>query len=255
MATRVISIANMKGGTGKTTTSVNLAAGITIADKKAKVLVIDLDPQANLSITFGIDITDLEVSVSEILLEPNLGFEYAIYKKGRLHIVPSTIRLAVVQRQLQAITAGEFNLREKLAQVTDNYDYIIIDTPPQLSSLLDSALYASHEILIPIDVGYYSMLGIQELLTVIERIRTINKDIGVTGVLVTFAENTVMSREVIENARKEFGDRVFNTVIRKNVRLAEAPSAHQTIYEYDRESIGATDYLNFVREFIRWRVP
>src|SRR5687767_10163703 len=120
MATRVISIANMKGGTGKTTTSVNLAAGITIADKKAKVLVIDLDPQANLSITFGIDITDLEVSVSEILLEPTLGFEYAIYKKGRLHIVPSTIRLAVVQRQLQAITAGEFNLREKLAQVTDN---------------------------------------------------------------------------------------------------------------------------------------
>ena len=251
---RIIAITNMKGGTGKTTTAVNLSAGLTLVKPDANVLVIDLDPQANLSITFGIDIADLHVSISEILLEDSLGFEYAIYKKGRLHIVPSTIRLAVVQRQLQAITAGEFNLREKLAQVASDYDYIIIDTPPQLSALLDSALYASHEILIPIDVGYYSMLGIQELLTVVERIRKINPAIDVSGVLITFAEmQTVLSREVIEHARKEFGDRVFNTVIRKNVRLAEAPSAHQTIYEYDRESIGAVDYLNFVREFVQWR--
>ena len=113
----------------------------------------------------------------------------------------------------------------------------------------------SQEILIPIDVGYYSMLGIQELLTVVERVKKINKDIIVSGVLITFAEHTVLFREVMENAKKEFGSRVFNTVIRKNVRLAEAPSAHQTIYEYDTESIGAADYLNFVREFISWRKP
>src|SRR5712664_2171891 len=140
-------------------------------DKKARVLVIDLDPQANLSITFGIDITKLLVSMSEILLDDNLGFEYAIHKKGRLHIAPSTIRLALTQRQLQSITAGEFNLRDKLDQIKDDYDFIIIDTPPQLSTLLDSALYVCQEILIPIDVGYYSMLGIQELLTVVERVK------------------------------------------------------------------------------------
>jgi chromosome partitioning protein len=172
-----------------------------------------------------------------------------------LHIAPSTIRLALTQRQLQSITAGEFNLRDKLDQIKDDYDFIIIDTPPQLSTLLDSALYVCQEILIPIDVGYYSMLGIQELLTVVDRVKKMNKEIEISGVLITFAEHTILFRDVLENARREFGPKVFNTTIRKNVRLAEAPSAHQTIYEYDPECIGATDYLNFVREFLTWRRP
>ncbi len=252
---RIIAVSNMKGGTGKTTTAVNLAAGIILQDKKAKVLLIDLDPQANLTVTFGIDIGDLPVSISEVLLDPELDFEYSIYKKGRLHIVPSTMRLAMVQRQLQAITAGEFVLRDKLAKVAKDYDYIIIDTPPQLSILLDSALIACKELLIPIDVGFYSMLGIQELLTVVQNIRRMNADLHISGVLLTFAENTVMTREVLDNARKEFGERVFNTTIRKNVRLAEAPSVQQTIYQYDPDCNGAVDYTNFVREFIAWRNP
>lgn len=252
---RIVAIANMKGGTGKTTTAVNLAAGLVLCDPAARVLVVDLDPQANLSITFGIDIAALKVSISEVLLEDTLLLDYALYKKGRLHIVPSTMRLAVTARQLQAITAGELNLRDKLTRVLPHYEYVILDTPPQLSTLLDSALYVAQEILIPVDVGYYSMLGIQELLTVVQRAQKINPQLDVSGVLVTFAEQTLLTRDVLAHARERFGPKVYNTVIRKTVRLAEAPAHHQSIYEYDQDCNGAADYLNFTREFLAWRKP
>ena len=240
----------MKGGTGKTTTAVNLSTGLILLDKNINVLAVDLDPQSNLSITFGIDVINLKQSMGDVLMNEETRLHDILYRLKRLHIAPATMDLAMKQRQLQALPDGAFHLNDRLQQVRDEYNYIIIDTPPQSTLLLDSALYASDEIIIPIDVGYYSMVGIREFLSIFERIRKRNPKLQLSGVLITFVEQTVLARDVMEAAKRQFGDSLFRSVIHKNVRLAEAPSAHKPIYLYDSKCTGSQDYIGFCREFL-----
>lgn len=250
---RIIAIANQKGGVGKTTTAVNLATGLVLLGQK--VLVIDLDPQANASITFGVDISALKVSMRDILLERDLDLRYNIFKKGDLHIAPSNLSLAKAQKEMYGITNAELRLRQKLRPLEEEYDFIIIDTPPTLGALLNTALNACREVFIPIDVGYYALIGITELLAEVEAIKDTNPDIQVTGVLLTMAESTNLTKDILEAIREQFGDKVFNTFIHKNVRLAEAPSHRQSIFEYDENARGASDYLTLAREVLQWKKP
>jgi chromosome partitioning protein len=161
--------------------------------------------------------------------------------------------LAIKQRHLQALADGAFHLKDALDEVRGRYDYIIIDTPPQATLLLDSALYASDEVIIPIDVGYYSMVGIREFLTTFERTRKRNPELKISGVLITFVEQTILAKDLIATAKRQFGDKLFQSVIHKNVRLAEAPSAHKPIYLYDSKCTGSRDYIAFCREFLSRR--
>jgi len=250
---RIIAIANQKGGVGKTTTAVNLSTGLVLLGQK--VLVIDLDPQANASITFGVDIGNLRISMREVLLDPDMDLRYNIFKKGDLHIAPSNLHLSKTQKEMYGVTNGELVLRRKLAPLSDEYDFIILDTPPTLGPLLNAALNACHEVFIPIDVGYYALIGITELLSEVEAIKITNPHIDVTGVLLTKVDTTNLTKEIQTAVREEFGDRCFNTGIRKNVTLAEAPSHRQSVFEYDDRSHGAVDYLNLAREVLQWRKP
>lgn len=249
MKTRIIALANQKGGCGKTTTAVNLAAGLVIKGKK--VLFIDVDPQANASIAFDIDIANLNSSVADIIRQKDLGIRECIVHTQALDIIPSTLQLSMLQKELYDMTKGELTLSRKVEEMDGEYDFIIIDTPPSFGPLINLALNACKEIFIPVSTGFYSLIGLKELLTEIGFIKETNRDVAISGV-VTFFENTLLSRDIYEKVKLEFKDKVFNTKIRKNVRLAEAPSHHMSIFAYDPRSIGAQDYESLTKEVIKW---
>jgi chromosome partitioning protein len=170
-----------------------------------------------------------------------------------MSIAPATLTLNRAQKELSTTTNGEIRLRSKIRPVADSYDFIFIDTPPSLGSLLSNALNACREVFIPIDVGFYSLIGIKELLTEIELIRDVNPDIYISGVLVTMYEHTKLSRDIYQAVVNEFGEKVFTSKIRKNVRLAEAPSHWMTIFKYAPSSFGAQDYMQLAKEVIKWQ--
>lgn len=253
MACRIIAVANQKGGCGKTTTAVNLSYALALLHKK--VLLIDLDPQANASMTMGVDISNVNTSIADILLERRLPIEECILKTENtsMDIAPATLHLNKAQKELLMTTNGEIRLRSKIQSVIKTYDFIFIDTPPSLGSLISNAMNACREVFIPIDVGYYSLIGIKELLTEIELIKDVNPDIYISGVLVTMFEHTKLSRDIYQAVVDEFGEKVFKTKIRKNVRLAEAPSHWMTIFKYAPSSFGALDYMQLAKEVIKWQ--
>lgn len=250
MSARVIAIANQKGGCGKTTTAVNLSAGL--AKLGRRVLLLDIDPQANASMAMGIDISRLDVSMADILLHRDLELKTGLMSLDGVDFVPSSFHLYRAAKELSSITNGELRLRRKMKDVLQDYEFIIFDTPPALGVLLNTALNASREILIPIDVGYYSLIGLKGLLTEVDLLSETNPDLYVSGVLVTMFERTNMSREVYQAVCEQFGGKVFKTRIRKNVRLAESPSHLMNIFRYDPGSHGAEDYLNLCKEVIEW---
>ena len=244
-------VVNQKGGVGKTTTTVNLAAYLATFGKK--VLLIDIDAQSNASVGLGVDRSLITACLYNILIDGQAVTEVIINTNiANLHVLPSTPRLAGAEVELVSLEPRETRLKDAIAQVKDNYDIIVIDCPPSLSLLTVNALTAADEVIIPIQCEYYALEGISQLTHTLELVReSLNPGLKIRGIVLTmFDPRTLLSSQVAEEARKYFGNKVFKTVIPRNVRLAEAPSFGQPILFYDPGSKGAEAYENLCREVL-----
>jgi len=248
---KIIVIANQKGGVGKTTTTVNLAAGLAEADKKT--LIVDLDPQGNATSGLGLDKNELENTLYDILVNEEDPQE-TIHETGieNLYIIPSDKNLAGAEIELVGVKKREFRLREALKKIQDDYDYICIDSPPSLSLLTVNGLTASDTVLIPLQCEYYALEGLSELLQTIILVRdNLNKDLKLQGVILTMFQRTNLSKQVMDDVRNHLGDKVYDTVIPRNVTVSEAPSFGQPVIHYDTSSLGALAYLNLTKELLK----
>ena len=249
---KIVSIANQKGGVGKTTTSINLST--ILAKKGKKVLMIDADPQGNASSGVGIDRDEIDLSVYDILINDSTLEE--IVKKTNiknLDICPSNINLAGAEVELVSMMSREHRLKEKIDVIKNNYDYIIIDCPPSLGLITLNAFTASDSVLIPVQCEYYALEGLGQLLNTISLVKKhLNKDIEIEGALLTMYDiRTNLSNQVVKEVKKYFNDKVYKNVIPRNVKLSEAPSYGMPISIYDPRSKGAKSYEKFVREFLK----
>ena len=248
----VLTLANQKGGVGKTTTAVNLAA--FLGKKKKKVLVIDLDPQGNATSGLGIDKAELETTIYDVLVnEDPIADSIWESSAANVSICPTNINLAGAEIELVNVMSREQVLKGALAPVKDDYDYIIIDCPPSLSILTINALTASDGIIIPIQGEYYALEGLTQLVDTINIVKKkLNKNLSILGVVLTmFDRRTQLTRQVEEEVSNYFGDKVFNTHIPRNVRLAEAPSHGVAILDYDKNSKGSKAYEALAAEVIK----
>ncbi len=242
----IISLLNHKGGVGKTTSAVNIGAGLVELGKK--VLLVDLDPQANLTLSFGIPrqpVTIYEAMRGESELQP-----FKI--KNNLDIVISTLDLSGVEMELSNEAGREYILREVFDPLVDNYDFIILDCPPSLGLLTLNALTCSNYVIIPLQTEFLALQGLAKIKQVIDKVKfRLNKDLEIGGVVATMYDaRKVLSRDVVETILKYFGEKVFKTYIRDNVALAEAPAQQKDIFTYSPKSSGAEDYLNLCKEIV-----
>ncbi len=248
---KIVSIANQKGGVGKTTTSINLST--ILAKKGKKVLMIDADPQGNASSGVGID-KEIEESVYDILIN-DTEIKDVVKKTNikNLFICPSNINLAGAEVELVSVMSREYRLKEKLDLVKDEYDYIIIDCPPSLGLITLNAFTASDSVLIPVQCEYYALEGLGQLINTINLVKKhLNKNIDIEGALLTMYDvRTNLSNQVVKEVKKYFNDKVYKNVIPRNVKLSEAPSYGMPITVYDPRSKGAKSYEKFVKEFLK----
>jgi chromosome partitioning protein len=250
---RVIAIANQKGGVGKTTTAINLGACLAVAEKRT--LIIDIDPQGNATSGLGINRGDVEHSTYDVLVE---GVSVEAAARSEVHFpyldaIPSTRDLVGAEVELVNKPERELVLRRALAEVRDRYDYVLIDCPPSLGLLTLNTMAASDSVLIPIQCEFYALEGLSQLLNTVRLVqRNLNPHLEIDGVLLTmFDQRLNLSRQVADEAKEYFGDRVYQTVIPRNVRLAEAPSFGKPIVLYDILSAGAQAYLGLAREIMK----
>ena len=246
---RMIAIGNQKGGVGKTTTTVNLGAALAFQGKK--VLIIDMDSQGNATSGLGIERVDVKQSVYEVLVD-QIEAAGAILPTSRenLWILPSTLQLAGAEIELATADHRESRLKQAIEPIKADYDYILVDCPPSLGQLSLNAFTASDTILIPVQCEYYALEGLSQLLNTIRLVqRTYNKNFRIEGVLLTMLDaRTNLGYEVVEEVRKYFQEKVYRTIITRNVRLSEAPSYGQSVIDYDPKSRGAEMYMDLAKE-------
>ncbi|MDG1714024.1 AAA family ATPase [Lacinutrix sp.] len=248
---KIIAIANQKGGVGKTTTSVNLAASLGVLEKK--VLLIDADPQANSTSGLGIDVEAVEIGTYQLLEHTNTAKE-AIIKTNtpNLDIIPSHIDLVAIEIELVDKESREYMLKKALEDIKNDYDFIIIDCAPSLGLLTLNALTAADAVIIPIQCEYFALEGLGKLLNTIKSVQKIhNAALDIEGLLLTMYDSRLrLSNQVVEEVQKHFNDMVFKTIIQRNVKLSEAPSYGENIINYDASSKGAANYLSLAKEVI-----
>ncbi|MBT9134194.1 MAG: Sporulation initiation inhibitor protein Soj [Firmicutes bacterium] len=251
MTAKAMAIVNQKGGVGKTTTAVNL--GAALAELSKRVLVVDIDPQGNTTSGLGVNRYRLKKCIYNVLID-GVPIEAVILPTStpRLELVPATIQLAGAEIELVLAMQREVKLREAVQHVRENYDYILIDCPPSLGLLTLNALTAAHGVLIPVQCEYYALEGLSQLMNTVSLVqRHLNPSLVVSGALLTmFDPRTNLASQVVDEVRAYFKDKVYATVIPRNVRLSEAPSHGQSILAYDPKSKGAEVYMELAREVI-----
>ena len=248
-----VAIANQKGGVGKSTTAINLGAGLALQGEQ--VLIVDLDPQGNTSSGLGIDRGTIDLSTYELLVDDDLSVEDVLEPTSvrNLHVIPATIELAGAEIELVSMFSREQRLKQSLKEIIDVYDFVLIDCPPSLGLLTINGLTAANEVLIPIQCEYYALEGVSQLTRNIGLVQqNINPQLVIEGVVLTmFDGRTNLSRDVAGQVRTHFGDVAYKTVIPRTVRLSEAPSYGEPIEAYDGMSRGAIAYRELSREFRR----
>ena len=248
---RVIAVANQKGGVGKTTTAINLSA--CLAEKGQKVLAIDMDPQGNMTSGLGIDKDEVEKNIYDLMIG-QVGVEEVLQKEAieNLDIIPTSIDLSAAEIELIGVDDKEFIIRNAVQPIKDDYDYIIIDCPPSLSMLTINAMTTADTVLVPIQCEYYALEGLSQLIHTINLVQErLNPNLQIEGIVFTMYDvRTNLSNQVVENVKENLDAKIYETMIPRNIRLAEAPSYGLPINMYDSKSAGAESYRKLAKEII-----